>query len=80
MRPHGQAGKLTGQTDPVYSVAFSPDGTLASGEDTAIRLWEGIIWRDFAELENEVCRLTGTGLSKTEWDQYGADIPYRKGC
>lgn len=74
-----QVGKLTG-TDSVLSVAFSRDGTLAYGDDTAIPLREDVLWDDTAALRDEVCTLVGTGLSKAEWDQYVDDISYRPGC
>jgi len=80
-RTHEQVGTLTGHRGSVDSVAFSRDGTHASGgADTAIRLREGILWRDFAALQKEVCDLLGTGLSKAEWDRYGAGTPYRQSC
>jgi hypothetical protein len=71
---------LTGSTSRVQSVAFASDGTLASAGGKTIRLWEKLLWRDFADLLKDVCKLVGTDLSKTGWAQYTAAVPYRRSC
>ena len=83
---------LRGNTNAVGSVAFSRDGrTLLSaslgGELTrrntrpaTLRVWKHILWSKLPELQTEVCHLVGDGLSKVEWTQYAAGVPYRNSC
>lgn len=83
LRSRTQLGPaLAGHADAVYSVAFTPDGrTLISGSsDRTVRVWSGIFWRDLTDLENQVCALIGTGLSRAEWPQYAPGIRYRPSC
>jgi len=70
---------LTGHTNSVFSVAWSPDGkTLASGSrDNTIILWDVSLesWKARA------CRRANRNLTRAEWQRYIGDIePYRATC
>jgi energy-coupling factor transporter ATP-binding protein EcfA2 len=70
---------LTGHTNTIASVTFSPDGkTLASGSwDNTIRLWDV----SFGSWKDRACHIANHNLTPEEWKQYIGDIePYRAMC
>ncbi|OLF18057.1 nSTAND1 domain-containing NTPase [Actinophytocola xanthii] len=71
-------GTLTAATGGVNSVVFSPDGrTLAgSGNDRMARLWA----TDPERAADLVCAISGDPITRTEWEQYVKDVPYRPVC
>ncbi|GAA2275998.1 hypothetical protein GCM10010149_18760 [Nonomuraea roseoviolacea subsp. roseoviolacea] len=69
---------LSGHADRVYSVAYGPDGhTLVStSEDRSARLWRD----DLGGVAARVCELARPRITRAEWAQYFADLPYQPPC
>jgi WD40 repeat protein len=76
----GQA--ILGSRKSIQRVAFSPDGRALAliGQKGVVHIWRGVLWRDLHELENEVCGLVGSGLSRTEWAEYVPGLSYQPSC
>lgn len=66
----------------VSSVAFGPDGLLASGsDDGAVRLWDTSVLQYLRNSAVQVaCQRAGRGLNEQEWTRYLATEPYRNTC
>lgn len=64
--------------DGIVAVTFSPDGhTLHSaGEHSTVRTHQVAPDR----LAESVCTRAGAGLSRSDWNTYLPDLPYRKTC
>ena len=73
---------LTSNTASVLGLVFRPDeSTLVSASyDGTVRVWSGLLWRDFTGLRNQVCSLVGTGLNRSEWTLYAPGIAYQARC
>ena len=63
------------------AMSFMSDGrTLATYDDSRTLATRRLLWRDEEDLRTEVCKLVGSGLSRIEWAQYAAGVPYRNSC
>jgi WD40 repeat protein len=71
----------TGPTG-LSSVAFGPDGrsVVAGSLDHTLWLWQHVFSRSGRTLRSVVCRVVGSDLSRTEWDQLVPGLDYRRGC
>jgi WD40 repeat protein len=70
---------MTGHTDTVFAVMFSPDGhTLATGSgDRTVRLWG----MNIDQAIQRICATTTNTLTPEKWKQYvSPDLPYRPPC
>jgi WD40 repeat protein len=67
---------------PVNSVAFSADQrALATGDDRGVILWDSILWSTDLEVFRErFCRMVGRNLTRSEWEEFLPNEPYRKTC
>jgi WD40 repeat protein len=75
-QPIGQP--LTGHTDKVNSIAYSPEGTrLATGsDDKTVRLWPA-----YPDPLAAMCAKLTTNMSHQQWrDWVSPDIDYIKAC
>lgn len=69
---------LTGPTDAVFSVVWSPDGAqLAAGSaDRTVRLWSA----DPGDAVAALCAATGAPPSAQEWARFVPDLSYDPPC
>lgn len=77
-QPRAWAVPLAGDADNLYSVSFHPDGhTLAtSSHGSAVRLWE----TDPERLEDGICGLISTVITREEWAKYLGGYTYHSPC
>jgi hypothetical protein len=45
-----------------------------------VRLWNGILWRDFADLRAMVCKRVVGNLTRSEWASLVPGLAYRTSC
>ena len=66
--------------DAARSTAFGADGLVLASNGNGLRLWDGIFWRDPADLRTRVCSLALGDLTRAEWAAVAPGIAYRKVC
>ena len=65
-------------TDPLFTVAFSPDGSTlaAGGADRRVHLWT----LDPRRAADALCTRAGAPLTEDEWRRQVDDLPYDRPC
>ena len=68
---------MTGHTGWVRTLAFSRDGTLATGTiDGTARFWN----TGFVSWVTAGCKLVNRNFSLDEWGQLASGLPYERTC
>lgn len=68
---------LSGHSDSVITVAFAPNGTLASGgDDGALITWD----LNPQGARNDVCETLHTELTRDDWARYVPNEPFQRIC
>jgi hypothetical protein len=70
---------LTADTQPVYTAAFSPDGTTlaTAGADGFARLWDVAFP---AEPVRAACAIAAASLTRQQWASYAGTQPFQQVC
>jgi WD40 repeat protein len=69
----------TGGTNPVFSVAISPDGKIlaTTGYSGTTRLWDVAMPGD---LPGAACSIAGGSFTRAEWSTYIGSQPFQAIC
>jgi WD40 repeat protein len=72
-----------GRPLPAFSesaVAFSPDSSVVAAAGGRVRIWQGILWRNAAELKTRICGLVLGGFTADEWSAIAPGVSRPHPC
>lgn len=69
---------LTGHTNPVPAVTFSPDGTTLStgGNDFTLRQWDTTL----TQVTTRICTIAHPRITRPQWTHHFTAVPYTPPC